>query len=1318
MKKEGIALPGAEGRSGKYPLGRNIRERSLRMFFPVFLMLFFLTAGLLPARAAAENSLTLMVYMCGSDLESGSGAATADLREITAACAGKKGISVLVLLGGTRSWREGFDPEELHLVEIGARGRRELQRYPGMSMGSAEALSLLLTEGPAIRPAAEYALILWDHGGGPMEGLCFDELYRADGKKAEQGGRLGGGSAGHDSLSLTELGQALEEAHFTGEDRLAWIGFDACLMSSVETAKACAPYADYMIASQETEPGSGWNYAFITEMEAGEPAETTGRRIVAHYTEDKAETDMLTLALIRLDRIAEVTKATDAFFQAAGQKLTKETFSSLSRSRLRTKGFGRASTGSDYDLADLRHLTEQLAGTVPVEAAALQSALDEAVIETAGNQPHAGGLSLYSPYYNQERYADRWLETYTQWGILPGYRQFLRRYDTLWTGESMADWSHLIGKSQPRSEADRQTVEITLTEEQLIHFADASCLILEDHGSESVFNQIYLMEDLTLEGDTLRAEYGFDALYAVDENGTAQTDPIPFIVREGYYLLYATLEKSSLLVSTGESADGEEWMSIALQCRRNGQELEIVNIIPCVSGEGALNLGRETIQLDGNEWPYLRFSGIPREETRDGEGNLLPFLKWTTDRGIMATLDALDRKGNRISYWDWNAEFGKSGALPEGVHHVTEVENGRPWALRFMPCDANGKDLKAQFILRDTQGHEWGSELIHLERPGELTRAPVSCRETVSDGCILRPLEIKAIRNAGFQGLCLRTEVENDGDSNVYLYGYGFILNGKTTLPEKAITPTYRIISPGDKAVSDLMIPLSALPEEEPFLLRKVSFMPILSFEKTDGMSSAYLPRLDVATELDLAPLELKAPETAVPIAETQWWMGLSMDLVSLRETEPGVFSGRAVLRNGGSTDKRIDFRSYGYDDAFAFEAENLLLRNCLEVPPILDLFSGGSCEFDFKLRTEEDGSLRVINLMEGETASIPERLERIESCGFLFGLTGNVEAPLNADADPEIKWFHFSMTEAVTPETPIPLIYDPEVGATDEGPGGNTALSAASDGDGESAPEDAADGHAASETGIESDSPSDPYPFFRETVELPVSPEQYALAFRCPIPVDEQDKVDYVTVLLTQPRPLSEDVSDLLAVVHGDQRMENGGISIRFCGLLPSLMYAKQSFPCTVTEDSETGEIRYTFNCSIYLSGIHGLPKTERNFSIDNARLVLRLNDHSARFTEYQVNSFRPGAELDSAVVFYHLPIQIIRTEDGSETVDFLEGEEAISGSEGHLFVDAPDILMRPAEDLRPEVVFYIWRKDDSVFMIQRTWEEATAPVKNDGNS
>lgn len=66
--------------------------------------------------------------------------------------------------------------------------------------------------------------------------------------------------------------------------KLEWIGFDACLMSSLEVASVLAPYADYMIASQETEPGWGWNYAFLSVLsDRAIPGDEMGEYIVDSY---------------------------------------------------------------------------------------------------------------------------------------------------------------------------------------------------------------------------------------------------------------------------------------------------------------------------------------------------------------------------------------------------------------------------------------------------------------------------------------------------------------------------------------------------------------------------------------------------------------------------------------------------------------------------------------------------------------------------------------------------------------------------------------------------------------------------------------------------------------------------------------------------------------------------------------------------------------------------------------------------------------------------------------------------------------------------
>ena len=178
----------------------------------------------LPFPAGTENparKLTLMIYMCGSNLESLYGSASADYLEMTRAAVGPD-VSVLVMMGGTSGWRMGLSADGTAVMEIGRRGGRMVKSLEKMNMGDGGTLSAFLRFGREYAPAEEYALILWDHGGGPLDGICWDEQYGAD------------------HLSVRELTDALDACGFR-EKRLGWIGFDACLMSSMEVASALSP---------------------------------------------------------------------------------------------------------------------------------------------------------------------------------------------------------------------------------------------------------------------------------------------------------------------------------------------------------------------------------------------------------------------------------------------------------------------------------------------------------------------------------------------------------------------------------------------------------------------------------------------------------------------------------------------------------------------------------------------------------------------------------------------------------------------------------------------------------------------------------------------------------------------------------------------------------------------------------------------------------------------------------------------------------------------------------------------------------------------
>ena len=98
-------------------------------------------------------------------------------------------------------------------------------------------------------PARNYMLVLWDHGGGPKGGFGGDDR--------------GGKESSY--ITSDQLTRSLSEAGIG--QKFSFIGFDACLMGNLETAMALEPYADLMFASEDLEPGTGWDHrGYVQEM--------------------------------------------------------------------------------------------------------------------------------------------------------------------------------------------------------------------------------------------------------------------------------------------------------------------------------------------------------------------------------------------------------------------------------------------------------------------------------------------------------------------------------------------------------------------------------------------------------------------------------------------------------------------------------------------------------------------------------------------------------------------------------------------------------------------------------------------------------------------------------------------------------------------------------------------------------------------------------------------------------------------------------------------------------------------------------------------
>ncbi len=332
-------------------------------------------------RGDGSDKVTVMVYMCGTDLESKSGMASADLAEMAAADLGKN-VNLLVYTGGCRQWKtKGISNSVHQIYSLEKKGLRLLKDDAGgkKAMTDPAALSGFIRWCKDNYPANRNILIMWDHGSGSVAGFGYDETRKTG------------------SMTLSSIAKALKDGGVTFD----FVGFDACLMASVETALTLAPYSDYLIASEETEPGIGWNHTrWLTELGKNPAIGTTslGKIIADDFVAtcaEKCRGQKTTLSVTDLGELsANVPDELKAFARSTADAINGKGYADVSKARGDTREFG---VECKLDQLDLVHLSLLLDTK---ESRALADAILGAVKynKVGGGVTDAYGLSAYFPY--------------------------------------------------------------------------------------------------------------------------------------------------------------------------------------------------------------------------------------------------------------------------------------------------------------------------------------------------------------------------------------------------------------------------------------------------------------------------------------------------------------------------------------------------------------------------------------------------------------------------------------------------------------------------------------------------------------------------------------------------------------------------------------------------------------------------------------------------------------------------------------------------------------------------------------------------------
>ena len=331
-------------------------------------------------------------YLCGSDLESEGGFASGDLAELCAVTL-PDNVQVVIETGGSYEWEDPrVNPDKQCRFLYSGNQLELLEQKPAANMSSQNTLAEFLRFCRKNYPADHEAVILWDHGGGSVGGVISDERYDTD------------------CISLPDLRRAFETAYKPSEKNppLDIIGFDACLMATIETANACKDIARYLVASEELEPGCGWNYTGLFQALAEEPrlnGARFGKAICDSYAAgcnmSMAAGD-ITLSCVDLTRMGPLLAAWhNVGVEALAAACADPNFlSAYARSADTAEKYGP--NERDYGFTGMIDLGDMMRGSadsLPETASAIQSALDGCVVYKI-NGPYRmqnTGLSFYYP---------------------------------------------------------------------------------------------------------------------------------------------------------------------------------------------------------------------------------------------------------------------------------------------------------------------------------------------------------------------------------------------------------------------------------------------------------------------------------------------------------------------------------------------------------------------------------------------------------------------------------------------------------------------------------------------------------------------------------------------------------------------------------------------------------------------------------------------------------------------------------------------------------------------------------------------------------
>lgn len=339
--------------------------------------------------AGEQGTYTLMVYLLGANLESQNGAATRDILEMLEANL-TPGVRIILYTGGCYYWQNNLisaKTNQYYLID--ENGIQFLKEEKRQNMADPTLLTNFIRYSMENFPADHTALILWDHGDGPVMGFGATENTEDE----------------DIFMEVPELDQALSDA--LGDQKLDFIGFDACLMGSIEVLDVLSDYTDWMVASPETTNEVGFSYTNSLNVLSENPDRPTyeicksiADEYVAGVSEANATAGTLSVlwpedALLCVYDLTQVDALVDTLNDLAEKLMVDDTPEYLVALGAQMRNYGQSS----FDQIDLGMWANCFAQDYPDTVATFQDQLAKVVKykNYSDDVGYSSGLAAYYP---------------------------------------------------------------------------------------------------------------------------------------------------------------------------------------------------------------------------------------------------------------------------------------------------------------------------------------------------------------------------------------------------------------------------------------------------------------------------------------------------------------------------------------------------------------------------------------------------------------------------------------------------------------------------------------------------------------------------------------------------------------------------------------------------------------------------------------------------------------------------------------------------------------------------------------------------------